>query len=242
MIAGSASFTNVPVHGVLPVGVSTNVGRGPDRVEHRQALGVGDLAVDLAERGREVHDAGAVVDGDEVGGDDARRVGVVEREQRRTGAGSAGPTRSATATGPTTAASSPSTSATRAARHHEVAPRRPRAAHAHVLDVGADRGADVRHERPRRGGPHEEVEVALDEREAHVDRRLGDVAVRAGLAELVARQRGAAAPAVGDDLVALVDVAGVPHLAEQPPHALDVASCRASSRRRRCRATCRCAW
>ena len=46
------------------------------RVEHRQALGLADLAVDLAERGREVHDAGAVVGGDEVGRDDAPAVAV----------------------------------------------------------------------------------------------------------------------------------------------------------------------
>ena len=73
MIAGSASFTNVPVHGVAPPAVATNVAAGPDRVEHREPLGVGDLAVDLAERGREVHDARAVVDGHEVGGDHAAR-------------------------------------------------------------------------------------------------------------------------------------------------------------------------
>ena len=82
MIAGSASFTNVPAHGVVPSGVSTNVGRGTDRVEHRQALGVGDLAVDLAERGREVHDAGAVVDGHEVGGDDRGRPAVRRRRRQ----------------------------------------------------------------------------------------------------------------------------------------------------------------
>ncbi len=72
MIAGSASFTNVPAHGCGTSGCRRTSPRA-DRVEHRQALGVGDLAVDLAERGREVHDARAVVDGDEVGGHDPRR-------------------------------------------------------------------------------------------------------------------------------------------------------------------------
>ena len=43
------------------------------RVDHREPLGVGDLAVDLTEPGREVHDARTVVDGHEVGGDHARR-------------------------------------------------------------------------------------------------------------------------------------------------------------------------
>ena len=114
-------------------------------------------------------------------------------------------------------------------------------AHPHVLDVGPDGGGDVR--RPAstawsstRAGRSR----ASTTREAHVDRRLGDVAVRAGLAELVARQRGAAAAAVRDDLEALVDQARVPHLAEQPPDALDVVVATASSRRRRCRATSRC--
>ena len=31
----------------------------------------------------------------------------------------------------------------------------------HVVDVGADRGGDVGDERPRRGGPHQEVDVAV---------------------------------------------------------------------------------
>ncbi len=104
---------------------------------------------------------------------------------------------------------------------HEV-PSPGRVPHARVGDVGADRGAHVAHEGPRRGGPHEEVEVGADHREADVDRILGDVLVCAGLAELVARQRGAAPAAVGDDLGALVDEVAVPQLVEQPPHALDV--------------------
>ena len=80
MIAGSASFTNVPVHGVLPVGVSTNVAAGPTGLSIGRPSASADLAVDLAERGREVHDAGAVVDGHEVGGDHPRR-------RRRPGSG-----------------------------------------------------------------------------------------------------------------------------------------------------------
>src|SRR6185295_17176984 len=47
-----------------------------DRVQHRQALALGDLTVDLAEGGGQVHHAGAVVGGDEVGGDDPERVAV----------------------------------------------------------------------------------------------------------------------------------------------------------------------
>jgi hypothetical protein len=104
--------------------------------------------------------------------------------------------------------------------HHDVAPA-VGAAHAHVVDVGSDGRAHVRHERPRGRRPHEQVEVAVDDGETHVHRRLGDVAVRARLPELVAGERGAAPAAVRDDLVALVDVAVVPHLAEQPPDRLD---------------------
>ncbi len=75
---------------------------------------------------------------------------------------------------------------------------------------------------PRGGRPHEEVEVGVDHGEPHVDRRFGDLAVRVGLTELVARQRGSAPPAIRHDLEALVDEVAVPHLAEQPPDAFDV--------------------
>ena len=53
-----------------------------------------------------------------------------------------------------------------------------------------------------------------------VDRRVLDVLV--ALRDLVRGQRGAAARAVGDDLVALVEQAAVPQLRERPPHRLDV--------------------
>ena len=58
-------------------------GGGVDRVEDRQALALADLAVDLAERGSEVHDARPVVDRHEVGGDDPPRVagGVARRRE-----------------------------------------------------------------------------------------------------------------------------------------------------------------
>ena len=71
--AGSASFTNRPAtdgHRRLEARLRVH------RVEHRQALGLADLAVDLAERRREVHDPGAVVGGHEVGGDDAPAVAL----------------------------------------------------------------------------------------------------------------------------------------------------------------------
>ena len=49
-------------------------GRSIHRIENREALALADLAVDFTEGGRQVHDAGSVLDGDEVVGDDPRRV------------------------------------------------------------------------------------------------------------------------------------------------------------------------
>ena len=170
-----------------------------------------------------MHDAGAVVVGDEVGRDHSKRVHapvrrvvdgheveravVVEPDQvvdrdRAHDLGVVAEHRLHPGRG-----------------HHEVAP--PLApADAHVLDLRADGGGDVRDQRPRRRRPDQEVEVALDHREPHVHRRLGDVLV--ALRDLVTRQRGPTPAAVGDDLEALVDEPPVPHLLEVPPHALDV--------------------
>ena len=57
-----------------------------DGVDDRQPFTLADLAVDLAEGGGEVHDARAVVDGDEVVGDDRERPvaldGLEHRERR----------------------------------------------------------------------------------------------------------------------------------------------------------------
>jgi hypothetical protein len=56
--------------------VGVEVGGGVDRVQEGKAFVLTDLTVDLAEGRREVHDAGAVVDGHEVGRDHAPGVGV----------------------------------------------------------------------------------------------------------------------------------------------------------------------
>jgi hypothetical protein len=58
------------------------------------------------------------------------------------------------------------------------------------------------------------------QREAHEDRVFRDVLVALG--HFMAADRGAAARAVRHDLVALVQEALVPDLAQQPPHRLDV--------------------
>jgi hypothetical protein len=65
------------LHELARVG-RTDSGGEPRRVVYgvdgRQAFALGDLAVDLAERGGEVHDARAVLDAHELVGDDAERV------------------------------------------------------------------------------------------------------------------------------------------------------------------------
>ena len=205
------------------------VGRADDglearRVVHRvddgQAFALADLAVDLAERGCEVHDARAVLDGDELVGHDGEGALAVDLEHRERRFVARAHERRRGNVGQDLRVGAEHVGDA-GAGHDEVAPALG-GAHAHVVDAGTDRGADVRRQGPRRGRPHEQVVVAVAEREPDVDRRFGEVAVRAGLAELVARQRGAAPPAVGHDLVALVDRAGVPDRAEQPPDALDV--------------------
>ena len=80
MIAASASFTNCPAYAGTE---ASNRADGVDGVEDREALALADLAVDLAERRREVDDAGAVVDGHEVGDHHAVRVAVDRQDVER---------------------------------------------------------------------------------------------------------------------------------------------------------------
>jgi hypothetical protein len=96
----------------------------------------------------------------------------------------------------------------------------------HVDELGVDRHRGVGDEGPRRGGPHEQLvaglqrAAVLDHRQAHVDARVDHVLVAEG--HLVTGERGAAAWAVGHDLVALVEQSLVVDLAQRPPHRLDV--------------------
>ena len=87
----------------------------------------------------------------------------------------------------------------------------------------------VGRERPRGGGPHHEVGgvthhpgVGVLQGQQDVGRLVLLVGVDAGLAELVAGQRGAAPRAVGDDLQVLVEQALVEEVLEVPPDGLDV--------------------
>ena len=203
------------LHEAAPVGRDGGVecAVGAHRVEHGQALDACRLHVVGAERRRQVHDAGAVVGAHEIGGDDAT-AGVVEGEVvegTRVVAADEVAAREAR---------DDLDVVTRARRRHDQVAAPARVAHAHVRDVGSDRGRDVGDERPGRGCPHEQVRVVVDEWEAHVHGRVGDLAVAER--HLVGRQRRAAAPAVGDDTATLVEQALVPQPAHQPPDRLDV--------------------
>jgi hypothetical protein len=98
---------------------------------------------------------------------------------------------------------------------------------AHVGEVGRDGERGVREHRPRRGRPRQQAVAGaqrphgLGDRERHVDRRVLDVLVALG--DLVGRECGPAAHAVGHDLVALEQQLLVPHRLQRPPHRLDVA-------------------
>src|SRR5712692_924301 len=91
-----------------------------------------------------------------------------------------------------------------------------------VVDVVVDRQRDVARQRPRRGGPGEDRRFRiLLQPESDVDARVRYV-VAVPLRQLVARQRSGTARAVRRNPKALVDQVLLPHLAQRPPHGLDV--------------------
>ncbi len=194
--------------------------RAVDRVEHRQALGLCDLAVDLAERRREVHDAAAVLGGHEVGRDDPPAVAFGIEPVERSLVVKADQVLDRDGFEDLRAVAEHRVDPRPC--HHEVALAGLRRAHPHVFDVRADRRADVRDQGPRGRRPDQEVEAPVHDRKPDVHGIVGDVAVCPRLTELVARERGPAPAAVRDDLRAFVELFGIPHLAEEPPHALDV--------------------
>ena len=97
---------------------------------------------------------------------------------------------------------------------------------AHVGEIGRHRQGGVGEQRPGRGGPGQDLVAgpqgagAVDDREGDVDARILDVLVTLG--DLVRGQRGAAARAVGDDPVTLVEQVAVPQRLQRPPDRLDV--------------------
>ena len=101
---------------------------------------------------------------------------------------------------------------------------RVRGADLDVVDVGADAERRVGGEGPGRGGPGEEIEVLLPHHlELHRAGGVLDVAVAAGLVELVRAQARAGGRAVRLDALALVEQALAVDVLEQVPERLDVA-------------------
>ena len=92
-----------------------------------------------------------------------------------------------------------------------------------VVGVGLDRRGDVRRQRPRRRRPDDErLALALEQREAHEERRVLELDVVLLARLLVLRQRRAAARAPLRRAVPLVQPAAAVHLLEEHPDVLDV--------------------
>ena len=95
-------------------------------------------------------------------------------------------------------------------------------AHARIADLGPDSSGQVAGQRPRCGRPDQQrlLRLGAEQRQLDVDARVLDVLI--ALRHLVRGQRGAAARAVGDDAVALVEQPLGVDLLERPPDRLDV--------------------
>ena len=192
------------------------------RVDHRQAVGLADGQVVGTECRRLVHQPGAVLGGHVVGEHDDVCVGDVDQLE---GTLVAPPLHLR----PAEAFEHPGVLADRR-RHQGLGDDRRTGQvvvlHQHVRHVGVHRDGGVGHQRPRRRRPHEQVGRvgvrAGRQREPHVDRRVDDGLVPAGLAQLVVGQAGAAARAVRRDPVVLAEQTGLVDLLERPPDALDV--------------------
>ncbi len=218
MISGSASLDEAAVPRGHPV---VEAGLGVHRVEHGQVLGPAHLGVVLAERRRDVDDAGAVVVADVVRRHHPPRVLAHHRLEELEGprvvpAGHV-------PTGPALGHGHAGVQAPRGLLAQDQVPPALGVGDADVARRRAHGRGHVGDERPGRGRPHQQVGVGgavAGEREADVDRGVDHVLVALG--HLVGAERGAAAPAVGGDPVALVQQPLVPQLAHEPPHRLDV--------------------
>ena len=197
----------------------------PGRVED-PALGR-DPVVVLAEGGGDVDQAGPVLGGDEIAGEDLEGLaaGVVpgaavgEREDRaavaapdQVGAGEAGED---------VGALPQHLLDQRLGEDQDLAVD----AHPRVRHLRRDRDGDVAGQRPGGRRPDQQRLARLgprpvQQREPDVDRGVLDVSVAER--DLVRGERRAVARAVGDDLVALVEAALVPVLLQRPPDRLDV--------------------
>ena len=193
------------------------------RVVDREAVLSRQAEVVLAERGAGVHHAGAVLDRDEVAGEDGvALLAVVGDVGERRLVAQAQQLRPGEARGDLRAL--PERTLDQRLGHDQdltCAPLGIAHLRAHVGDLGIHGDRRVRQQRPRHSGPRQQRGAGLlEQREAHVDARVDDVLV--AQRHLVARERRAAARAVGHHLVALVQQPLVPHLLQRPPDRLDV--------------------
>ena len=200
---------------------------GAHRVDHLEPVLLAQAVVVLAEGDGRVHQARALLGRDEVGrqhGVPAFAIGLGADEVERgliAGADQLGPREAVEHLG----ALAQHRLGSRLG-HHQLGPSAGRAG-AHVGHLRVDGHRRVGDQRPRRGGPHQQLRVGGQRSgptahgQAHIDRGVGDVAV--AQRHLVGGQRRPAPGAVGDDLVALVEQALVIDLAQRPPDRLDVA-------------------
>ena len=189
------------------------------RVE--DAIGDADRVVVLAEGGSDVDQAGAVLGGDEVAGEDGEAAGLAVGELED---------RALVAAADQVGAAQPLDDLDPLAEH----PLDQRLGEdqdlvldpgLHVADIGGDGDRLVAGQRPGRRRPDQQrlagrPAVLGDEREPHVYGGVLDVLVAER--HLVRGERRAAARAVGDDLVALVEAPLVPEPPQRPPDRLDV--------------------
>ncbi len=193
-------------------------------VAEEQLGGRGDTVVVLAERRREVHDAGSVLGRDELVEEDRQRAGLaVARGEDRplvavVALGELGAVEALDDLGPLAEDGVDA----RLRQHVALVAD----AHARVARARRDGDGDVARQRPRRRRPDEQAVVArratlAADGQLQVDARIDDVLV--ALRDLVRGERRLAARAVRADLVALVEQAAPLDLRERPPDRLDVA-------------------
>ena len=190
-----------------------------DELQERQLPFPADAAVILTERGRDVDDARTVGQGDIIVGDDAVALPAAEADRQVE--------QRLIFRADERAAVKPAEDLRILAQHggdqrfrHDV-DAVVRGAHAHIRFVGVHAQRNVRGQRPRRGRPREDSDVRLVlQEEARDGGRLLHVLI--ALRDLMARERGAAARAVRDDLIALVEQALLVDGLERPPLGLDI--------------------
>ena len=194
-----------------PAVVVVEAARLVDGRQHRQVVHLRQLKVLAAAPRRDVHDPRSLVHRDVLPGDDA----VLDRGRRRQLV-----ERAAVAPADELRAPEPLDEDVLGVELHG----HPLAVFAPpVLLLGVHRRRDVRRHRPGRRRPHdEELAVAIEEREAHVERRVGPVLVDARLRQLVLRQRRAAARAPLRRAVAHVQPAALLDDLQELPDVLDV--------------------